>query len=92
MADTHFGALRSKRRVATANPAEPQTGDFYFDNILNRWAVYDTDRWYFAEVSTTTSTSTSTTSTSTSTTSTSTSTTSSTTTSTSSSTSTTTTL
>ena len=92
---THFSGITRKKRVLfDAPPAEPLTGDFYFDNLNNRWAVYDTNQWYYAAVSSTTSTSTSTTSTSssTSTTSTSSSSSTSTSTSTSSSTSTTTTL
>lgn len=93
MSDTHYsGLVRKKRVLFDAPPAEPQTGDFYYDNKNNRMAVYNSNQWFFAAFTTTTSTSTSTTSTSTSTTSTSTSTSSSTTTSTSTSTSTTTTL
>jgi len=90
MADTHFGALRSKKRVVDevlgTRPSQPTTGDFYFETATNRMVVYNSNQWFYAQFTTTTSTSTSTTSTSTSTTSTSSS--SSTTTSTSSSTST----
>ena len=65
MADTHFSSLIRIRRVVDetlgVRPSEPVTGDFYFDSRNNRWAVYDTNQWLYAAVSTTTSTSTSTT-------------------------------
>lgn len=96
MADTHFSALQGKKRRIElgleALPIAPQEGDFFFDSLNNRWAVYYGGQWWYRGATTTTSTSTSTTTTSTSTTTTSTSTSTSTTTSTSTSTSTTTTL
>lgn len=93
MGDTHFQELRrSKRVLFNAPPTDPRDGDFFFDNLNNRWAVYYSNQWWYGNVTTSTSTSTSSTTTSTSTTSTSTSTSSSTSTSTSTTTSTTTTL
>lgn len=93
MADTHLQSYKSKDRVLfNAPPTSPVVGDFFFDNLNNRLAVFNRGQWWYAMVTTTTSTSTSTTSTSTSTTSTSSSTSSSSSTSTSTTTSTTTTL
>lgn len=89
---THFSALQGTRRTAAADPAGPSEGDFYFDTVSNRWAVYENGQWSYASLSTTTSTSSSTTTTSSSTTTTSTSSSSSTSSSTSTTTSTTTTL
>lgn len=73
---THFSSLEAALRTATTAPAEPVSGDFYYDTANNKLCIYNgtLKAWKCAGFTTTTSTSTSTTSTSSSTSTTSTST------------------
>jgi len=60
---THFASLANKRRTGTADPSNPEEGDFYYNTSTNVMNIYVNDQW---STKTFTSTSTSTTTTSTS--------------------------
>ena len=74
-----FSSFAGKFRAATADPLNPETGDFYYNTTTNIWKQYNGSGWlnfpFTTDTTTSTSSSTSTTTTTTSTTTTTTSTT-----------------
>src|SRR4030043_165648 len=64
MASTHITDLAGRIRTETAHPADPVSGDEYFNTSINTWMRYTGNNWLgfqFTTTSTSTSSSTSTT-------------------------------